>query len=59
MKINLSNSIINISKNAMAICNFEYKTIEINDNDNCFVIYPATIKKLKNDFVKIQTKLKG
>ena len=59
MKINLSNSIINISKQAMVICNVEGKMIEIKDNDNFWAIYPATNKNMKKDFDKIKSKLKG
>lgn len=57
MKINLSNSIINISKHAIVICNFDCKIIEINDNGNSYTIYPYGIEKLKN-WNKILTKLK-
>lgn len=61
MKINLSNSIINISKHAIVICNFDCKIIEINDNGYgySYSIYPSTIEKLKQDFNEIKTKLKG
>jgi len=59
MKINLSNSIINISKDAIVICNFDCKIIEINDNGNSYTIYPYGIEKLKQDFNEIKTKLKG
>ena len=59
MKINLSNSIINISKHATVICNFDCKVIEINDNGYCYSIYPSTIDKMKQDFVVIKNKLRG
>lgn len=58
MKINLSNSIINISKHATVICNFDCKVIEINDNGYCYSIYPSTIDKMKQDFNDIKNKLK-
>lgn len=58
MKINLSNSIVNISKDATVICNYENKSIEINDNGYCITIYPSTIEKVKQDFNEIKSKLK-
>lgn len=59
MKINLSNSIINLSKDAIVICNHNCKVIEIMDNGCSYTIYPTTIEKMKQDFNKIETKLKG
>lgn len=59
MKIQLSNSIINISKHATVICNYDCKVIEITDNENSFSIYPTTVEKLKQDFNDIKNKLKG
>lgn len=57
MRITLSNSIINISKNATIICNFDCKVIEITDYGISYSIYPASIEKMKQDFSKIKNKL--
>ena len=59
MKIELSNSIVNISKDATIVCNFDNKFIEIMDTTRAFTIYPASIEKMKQDFAEIKTKLKG
>jgi hypothetical protein len=59
MKINLSNSIINISKDATIICNAQCTCIEITDIYNSYTIYPSSVENMKLDFDKIKNKLKG
>lgn len=59
MKINLSNSIINISKHATIICNAQCVCIEITDTYNSYTIYPTSVENMELDFDKIKDKLKG